>query len=303
VQVRTLPELGILLGLAGFVLMVRYAKDENAYREFLGKAGAVYNKITPYSFKMVREQAKALGQDYSIRQYLTQVALIGGFAGIISYFYFYSILWGIIYAGAAIAFIPYLAYLRYQRIYSEFIFEQIQTYTTNVIMEFNTTQSFVKSLEGVRDSGIVEEPVLGDIKKMIDLSYQNGTIDESIEYFNSKYPFYMVKNMHQLFLQITKEGAKDAGESLENMSMDIDALVEGVYRDQMDRKNFHSRFITFGMVLFSLVIVVEFMLGKENYIDLLKIWYVQFILHGILLLNIYFLITGEKYYNEDVGAE
>ena len=29
--------------------------------------------------------------------------------------------------------------------------------------------------------------------------------------------------MHQLFLQITKEGARDAGQALENMSMDIDA--------------------------------------------------------------------------------
>ena len=59
-------------------------------------------------------------------------------------------------------------------------------------MEFNTTQSFVKSLEGVRDSGIIEEPVLGDLRKMIDMSYQNGTIDESIDYFNKKYPYYMV---------------------------------------------------------------------------------------------------------------
>ena len=138
---------------------------------------------------------------------------------------------------------------------------------------------------------------------MIDLSYKNGTIDESIEYFNSKYPYYMVKNMHQLFLQITKEGARDAGESLENMSMDIDALVEGVYRDQMDRKNFHKKFLSFGLILFALVIVVEFMLGKENYIELLDMWYVQIILHVIVIINIYFLMSGEKYYNEDVGAE
>ena len=69
-------------------------------------------------------------------------------------------------------------------------------------MEFNTTQSFVKSLEGVRDSGILEEPVLGDVSKMIDLSYQNGTIDESVAYFNEKYPYYIVKNMNQLFLYI-----------------------------------------------------------------------------------------------------
>ena len=109
--------------------------------------------------------------------------------------------------------------------------------------------------------------------------------------------------MHQLFLQITKEGARDAGEALENMSLDIDALVEGVYRDQMDRKNFHSRFISFGAVLFSLVVVVEFMLGKDNYIELLETWYVKIILHLIICINIYFLVTGEKYYNEDVGAE
>ena len=301
---RTLPELLILIALAIFVLLYRKSgKDENSVKKVIETVEGVYNKYAPYSFKVVREKAKELGQEYTTKQYIAQIILIGGFAGVVGYFYFYSLIWAAIYAVAAILFVPYLAYLRCNRIYSEFIFEQIQTYTTNVIMEFNTTQSFVKSLEGVRDSGVIEEPVLGDIKKMIDLAYKNGTIDESIEYFNNKYPFYMVKNMHQLFLQITKEGARDTGESLENMSLDIDALVEGVYRDQMDRKNFHKRFLTFSMVLFSLVIVVEFLLGEDNYLELLETWYVQLILHAIILINVYFLITGEKYYNEDVGGE
>ena len=170
-------------------------------------------------------------------------------------------------------------------------------------MEFNTTQSFVKSLEGVRDSGILEDPVLSDVKEMINMSYANGTIDESIAYFNEKYPFYMVKNMHQLFLQITKEGARNSGQALENMAMDIDALVEGVYRDQMDRKNFHRRFVMFGVLLFFLPIVMQLLLGRGNYIDMLKIWYVQIILHLIIIINVGFLISGEKYYNEDVGGE
>ena len=286
-----------------FVIIYRNNKNGKSYKEVIAKAEGIYEKYAPYSFKTVRAKAKELGQEYNTKQYIMQVVFLGGFAALIGYFYFYSIIWALVYGLATIAFIPYIAYLRCQRVYSEFIFEQIQTYTTNVIMEFNTTQSFVKSLEGVRDSGIIEEPVLGDIKKMIELSYKNGTIDESIEYFNQKYPFYMVKNMHQLFLQITKEGARDAGESLENMSMDIDSLVEGVYRDQMDRKNFHKRFLTFAAVLFTLVVVVEFMLGKDNYIEVLDIWYVQIILHAIILLNVYFLISGEKYYNEDVGAE
>lgn len=170
-------------------------------------------------------------------------------------------------------------------------------------MEFNTTQSFVKSLEGVRDSGILEDPVLTDVKTMIDMSYQNGTIDESIEYMNGKYPYYMVKNMNQLFLQITKEGAKDSGEALENMSMDIDALVEGVYRDQIDRSDFHKRFITFGLALFLLVMAMQFLLGTDSYIEMLEMWYVQIILHLIIIVNCYFLITGEKFYYEDVGVE
>ena len=296
---KTLPELFILLGITIFVIIYRKNNGEgNVYENIVNTVGGIYDKYAPYSFKTVRAKVKELGQEYTTRQYVTQVVLIGGFAAFIGYFYFRSIIWGIVYGVLATLIVPYFAYLRSQRIYSEFIFEQIQSYTTNVIMEFNTTQSFVKSLEGVRDSGIVEEPVLSDIKKMIDLSYQNGTIDESIEYFNSKYPYYMVKNMHQLFLQITKEGAKDAGESLENMSMDIDALVEGVYRDQMDRKNFHTKFVTFGIALFGLVL-----LQKDNYLELLEIWYVKLILHAIVIINVYFLISGEKYYNEDVGVE
>lgn len=296
-------ELIILLAIAAFVILYRKNNGENVYKFFVSNISNVYEKYAPYSFKTVREKAKELGQEYSTRQYLSQIVLFAGFAGGIAYLYFYSIIWAVIYAIIAVMFIPYLAYLRCQRIYSEFIFEQIQTYCTNVIMEFNTTQSFVKSLEGVRDSGIIEDPVLSDIKKMIDMSYQNGTIDESIAYFDEKYPYYMVKNMHQLFYQITKEGARDAGQSLENMSMDIDALVEGVYRDQMDRKDFHKRFIGFGVALFFLILALQYMLTIDTYLELIEMWYVQILLHAIIIINALFLLKGEKYYNADVGVE
>ncbi len=296
-------ELIILILIAIYVVSYRLNNGKDVYKFFVTQVRDVYDKYAPYSYKEVREKVKALGQDFTTREYISQVVIFGVVAGGIAYLYFYNIIIALIYAGIAIAFIPYLTYLRYQKIYSEFIFEQIQVYTTNVIMEFTTTQSFVKALEGVRDSGILEDPVLQDVKTMIDMSYQNGTIDESIQFFNEKYPFYMVKNMNQLFLQITKEGAKDSGEALENMSQDIDALVEGVYRDQVDRKNFHKRFITFGLALFLLVMAMQFLLGTDSYIELLDIWYVQLILHLILIINSYFLLSGEKYYNEDVGVE
>lgn len=296
-------ELVLWIIIAVFVLAYRYNTGDSVYKFLSDTVANVYNTYAPYSFREVREKTKELGYEYTPKQYAMQVMLLGGAAGIISFMYFYSVPITFIYVVIAICFVPYLAYLRTQRLYSEYLFEQIQVYTTNVIMEFNTTQSFVKSLEGVRDSGILENPVLKDVQTMIQMSYENGTIDQSIEFFNKKYPYYMVKNMHQLFLQITKEGARDSGEALELMSMDIDALVEGVYRDRMDRQTFHKKFITFGLALFMLVMVMQLLFGRDSYMELLEEWYVPLILHAIIIINCYFLITGEKYYNEDVGVE
>ena len=120
---------------------------------------------------------------------------------------------------------------------------------------------------------------------------------------NNKYDYYMVRNMHQLFLQITNEGSKDASGPLENMSLDIDQLVEGVYRDRMDRAAFHKKFLQFGIVLYLMVMLVQMMIGVESYIKLLTSPLIQLLLHIVVLLNSYFLISGEKYYNENVGEE
>ncbi len=291
----------ILIGVG--VLLYRNYQGQNVSKYITSQVQVIYDKFAPYSFKVVREKAKELGQEFTPRQYAMQVAILGGFAGLVTYLYFYNILASILYIVAAVASVPYLAYLRCKRVYSEFVFEQIQVYTTNVIMEFATTQSFVKSLEGVRDSGILEDPVLSDVNTMIEMAYENGSIDEAINYMNEKYPYYMVKNMHQLFLQITKEGARDTGESLENMQLDIDTLVESVYRDRMDRSNFHKKFLQYGVILYLLVMLVQYMLGRENYLALIDKRYVRVILHGIILFNAYFLLKGEKYYNENVGAE
>ena len=264
----------------------------------------VYDKVAPYSYKKIRQKIKEMGQEYTPQQYISQIVLFAGVAGVVTFFYFYSIIISIIYAILAIIAIPYLNYLRCKRLYSEFIFEQIQVYTTNTIMEFRTTQSFVKALEGVYNSGVLEDPVKSDVKVMIDLSYENGTINEALKYMESKYDFFIVRNMHQLFLQITNEGAKDTAESLENMSQDIDMLVESVYRDREERARFQKKFIVFGMVLYGMGLLVQFLVGsRATYMKMLDLWYVQVLIHMIIFVNSFFLLKGEKYYNENVGAE
>ena len=286
-----------------FILIYRKNAGQNVYKYIVTGASNVYNKYAPYSYKKVREKVKELGQDYTPKQYTTQVLIFAVGAFGVSYLYFYNILISIIYALAAMAFVPYLSYLRCKRLYSEFIFEQVQVYTTNTIMEFATTQSFVKALEGVYESDVLEDPFKSDVKIMIDMAYQNGTIEQSLEYMNSKYDYYVIRNMHQLFLQITNEGAKDSSDALENMSLDIDMLVENVYRDRMDRATFHKKFLQFGFILYLMVMLVQFLLGVQSYIAMLDKIGIQLLLHGILIINTYFLINGEKYYNENVGAE
>lgn len=298
-----LTELLIIAAFVVGIYLFRNYKGDNVGKYVVGQVQGMYDRFAPYSFKVVREKTKQLGQEYTPRQYTIQVTLFAGFAAVVTYLYFYNLIISIIYALIAVSFVPYITYLRCKKVYSEFLFEQVQVYTSNTIMEFATTQSFVKALEGVANSGILEDPVLSDVRQMITMSYDNGTIDEALDYMSKLYPYYIVKNMHQLFLQITNEGSRDAGESLENMSQDIDMLVESVYRDRIDRTNFYKQFITFGIALYFLVLLVQLLLGNESYLILLEDWYVIVLLHGVILINTYFLVTGIKYYHEDVGAE
>lgn len=286
-----------------FIVTYRTKKGESVYKFISEQAISTYKKVEPYSFKIMRDKVKELGLEYTPRQYLFQIIGFAGVAGGISYLYFYNILISLAYIIIAIVFIPYITYLRCKRQYSEYIFEQVQIYCTNTIMEFATTQSFVKSLEGVVESGVLEEPILSDVKTMIALSYEKGDIYDSIKYMDTKYPYYMVKNMHQLFLQVTKEGAKDTAETFENMLSDIDILVEGVYRDRTDRATFHKQFLTFGIALYGMVALIQLLIGQETYISMIDSGFIRALIHAIVLINSYFLLSGEKYYNENVGAE
>ena len=56
-------------------------------------------------------------------------------------------------------------------------------------------------------------------------------------------------------------------------------------------------------MLFALVMLIQYMLGSENYLALIEQTYVQIMLHGIIIFNSFFLMKGEKYYNENVGVE
>ena len=105
-----------------FTFFYRRNTGNTSYKFLARTVGNTYEKYAPYSFKVVREKAKELGQEYTPRQYFIQIVLFGVVAAFVSYLYFYSVIWSAIYAVAAIAFVPYLTYMRCKKAYSEFIF-------------------------------------------------------------------------------------------------------------------------------------------------------------------------------------
>ena len=80
-------------------------------------------------------------------------------------------------------------------------------------------------------------------------------------------------------------------------------LVESVYRDRIDRAAFYKKFLQFGIVLYLMVMLIQFILGVPTYIENLKKLYMVILLHGIVVINTIFIVSGTKFYNENVGAE
>ena len=286
-----------------FIVTYRSSTGKGVYKFINQQATHLYNKYAPYSYKEMRSKIKSLGLDYTPKQYLTQIVLFAGIAGVVGYLYFYNLIVSIVYAVIAIAFIPYITYLRSKRQYSEFIFEQIQVYVTNTIMEFATTQAFIKSLEGVVESGILEDPVLSDVKTMIALSYEKGEVTDSIANTSFNGVILVATNPVDVISQLTATYLSYPYETFDNMLTDIDALVEGVYRDRMDRSEFHKQFLIFGVALYGIVMLIQLLLGVDSYIAMLDNVIVVIMLHALVLINTLFLLRGEKYYNENVGAE
>ena len=53
-----------------------------------------------------------------------------------------------------------------------------------------------------------------------------------------------------------------------------------------------------------MIMLVQLLIKKDVYIELVNSNIImQVALHIIVLTNSYFLLSGEKYYNENVGAE
>lgn len=69
-------ELFLLLLIAIFVISYRMNSGDNFYKYITSSANNIYQQYAPYSFQMVRQKAKDLGQEYTTKEYFAQVVIL-----------------------------------------------------------------------------------------------------------------------------------------------------------------------------------------------------------------------------------
>ena len=87
-----IEELAIIVVIVIGIVLFRNYKDQNVGKYIFGQVQTAYNKFAPYSYQTVREKTKALGQEYTPRQYAIQATVMGVFAGVVTYLYFYNLI-------------------------------------------------------------------------------------------------------------------------------------------------------------------------------------------------------------------
>ena len=92
-----IEELAIIVVIIAGIVMYRNYQGQNVGKYVFGQVQTIYNKFAPYSFQVVREKTKELGQEYTPRQYIVQATVMGVFAGVVSYLYFYNLIISAIY--------------------------------------------------------------------------------------------------------------------------------------------------------------------------------------------------------------
>ena len=84
-------ELVIWFVIALFVIIYRKNDGtETFYNFFKSQFGKIYAKYAPYSFQTISAKMKDLKQNYTMKDYVVQIVILGGFAGGVAFLYFYN---------------------------------------------------------------------------------------------------------------------------------------------------------------------------------------------------------------------
>jgi hypothetical protein len=260
------------------------------------------SSIMPKKYIDAAFKAKSINRDISLKQKIMIVSTVGIITFIITYLYFYKFWISLLYTALVLAFIPYIIYLSYKKNYKEYVYQQALNYVTNALIEYQKSKNVLESLKKTSLKTNLKDPIKSDVKLMVDLVCSDS-MENAFNMMNDKYDFMIVKNLHQLFLQIIDDQNSDYTETVHNMIQSIDYENEQYNKDVVKRGQVHIRFIECEIIFYLLIVAVQIILGFNNYFITLKSIYMQLALHLIVILNALFLLIENVYYYENMEAE
>ena len=82
-------ELVIWIVIALFIFIYRKNDGTETFYNYLKKQfNFIYEKYAPYSYQTISAKVKELKQEYTFKDYVFQMVIIGGIAGALAYLYF-----------------------------------------------------------------------------------------------------------------------------------------------------------------------------------------------------------------------
>ena len=58
-----------------FIVMYRNSSGKNIYKYITKSMGPVYDKVAPYTYQEIRKKIKDLGQNYTLKDYVSQILI------------------------------------------------------------------------------------------------------------------------------------------------------------------------------------------------------------------------------------
>lgn len=253
-----------------------------------------------YGFKAISNMIVALGVG-NIRQVVLEIAIVVCVLFFTTYMTTYNVYISCIAAVISMFFAPPLIYKFYFRKYNELVFTQLNALISDMIALTKNGNILLKILYEIQDN--YKNPAKKVIDEMIEICETTGDDTKALEVFAKAFDYDIARQFCQLMNQYYLSGAKNIGNSLDNMQTDMDALEIDVNHDRQMRGYNFKKFIGVEGLYFFIFYMMQMMVGMDSYRqNITKLPILIFYLF-MLVLNYLTIYGAINYYNADIREE
>lgn len=224
-----------------------------------------FRYIKQYSYSGMLYKIRAMGKDYSIRQYVIQAAILGSLCGLLCYATIQHLVYSLLIASLAIFFLPFLIYLDLKRKVEEMIEKEMLTYVSTAILYLREKKNSLRLLKDCAE--IVQNPLQQDLKICIEKIEETSNYSLCLDELERKYPYCQVRNLHLLLKGKKLEGGHN--EQLIDYLFSNTEESELLINDYRQKKEANRSVFYFMLILNLLaVLVMKKMFHSSTYVDL-----------------------------------